>query len=850
MTAKKASPKDLAEKNCCEELARRVAELEARQADQERMRKVQSALYEIAEAASAVRDMGSFYKKLHKIVGKLMYAKNFFIALYDEHRDLITWPYYADTVDIGPVPPARLSDHHGATGWVLRHGQTLADADGGASAAMARGELMLVGSASEGIGVPLKIKGKAVGVIVVQSYIKGVGYQMEDVKVLEFIAQHITTALTRARALEAERQRTEELAQSNKIQTALYKIADAASASHDMQEFYAAIHRIVGELMYAENFFVALYEAQNDLITWPYYVDTVDVEKPAPTRLKDQHGGTAWVLQHGKSLATADGSVSAALERGEAEQVGPVSDGIVVPLNSGGQTIGVLLIQSYIEAIKYTLQDIQVLTFVAQHIATALTRARAIEAERQRTEELAIITSVQTALASKLDFQGIVDSVGDKLAEIFPAENVGIGFLDKASRIFKVPYLFENGKRVEPFEMDMNKGGLMAYTFKTRQPLVINSDFSQRTEEIGLAHFPGEGPVDPKSWLSVPIFSGDEVMGGISLRNWQRENAFSESDVRLLQTLSNSMSVALENARLFDETQRLLKETEQRNAELAIITSVQQGLASKLDYQTIIELVGMKVNEIFNADTTYVALLEAQTQLFEFPYYVDKGHPLEPSALPLGRGLTSRVLETGQPLLLNTREEQRKQDVAFGAYQSETEDLNETYLGVPILLGNSLSGVISVQKYRQYAYDESHLRLLQTLANSMSVALENARLFDEVQKSSAQISEALEQQTASNDILRVIAESPTNIQPVLDVIVHSAALLSGSDDAIISMADNGTLRIDAHYGDLPMLPVGESVPLNRDSVAGRAIIDGQSLQAVHNQRGKKSGYPLGDKVAK
>ena len=93
----------------------------------------------------------------------------------------------------------------------------------------------------------------------------------------------------------------------------------------------------------------------------------------------------------------------------------------------------------------------------------------------------------------------------------------------------------------------------------------------------------------------------------IALQNIDRENAFSESDVRLLQTLATSMSVALENARLFDETQRLLKETEQRAAELAIINSVQEGLASKLDMQAIYDLVGDKIREIFERHDVAIA---------------------------------------------------------------------------------------------------------------------------------------------------------------------------------------------------------------------------------------------------
>ncbi len=103
-----------------------------------------------------------------------------------------------------------------------------------------------------------------------------------------------------------------------------------------------------------------------------------------------------------------------------------------------------------------------------------------------------------------------------------------------------------------------------------------------------------------KSSVYVPLVAGDQVRGLINLIDVEREHAFSDSDVRLLQTLANAMSVALENARLFDETQRLFKETEQRAAELAIINSVQQALAAELDMQAIYDVVGDKIREIFN----------------------------------------------------------------------------------------------------------------------------------------------------------------------------------------------------------------------------------------------------------
>ena len=203
------------------------------------------------------------------------------------------------------------------------------------------------------------------------------------------------------------------------------------------------------------------------------------------------------------------------------------------------------------------------------------------------------------------------------------------------------------------------------------------------------------GTEAPKSTVFVPLIANNEVKGSVSLQNVDRENAFSDSDVRLLQTLANSMSVALENARLFDETQRLLKETEQRAAELAIINSVQQGLASKLDMQAIYDLVGDKVQEIFNADTTAISTYHPAEQVVISRYYVENGHHFTFDPFPMeGPGLYIHVIRSRQPLLISTNEEgQAYNSLQIPSPENEA-DLNETYLGVPILLGEEVKGIV------------------------------------------------------------------------------------------------------------------------------------------------------------
>ena len=128
--------------------------------------------------------------------------------------------------------------------------------------------------------------------------------------------------------------------------------------------------------------------------------------------------------------------------------------------------------------------------------------------------------------------------------------------------------------------------------------------------------------------------AGDQARGLIDLIDMEHEHAFRESDVRLLQTLANSMSVALENARLFDETQRLLKETEQRNAELAIINSVQEGLATELNFQAIVDLVGDKLSEVFDTRDLGITWYDEKNNLLHYLYNFEHGQRLNIPPVP------------------------------------------------------------------------------------------------------------------------------------------------------------------------------------------------------------------------
>src|SRR6185437_13272496 len=317
---------------------------------------------------------------------------------------------------------------------------------------------------------------------------------------------------------------------------------------------------------------------------------------------------------------------------------------------------------------------------------------RLLKETEQRNAELAIINSVQAALAAELEMQGIYDAVGNKIRDIFRDTDMTIRIYDPRTNLVVYPYVVEAGRRMAVDASPLGTTGFEAHVIRTRETIVVNESMDDAIERFGAQTVPGTQM--EKSAVYVPLVSGDQTRGLISLMNVECEHAFSESDVRLLQTLANSMSVALENARLFDETQRLLKETEQRNAELAIINSVQAALAAELDIQGIYDAVGDKIREIFQNRDMGIRIYDPKTDLIHYPYTYESGERLTLDSEPLGgKGFASHVLRTRETLVINENMAQESQK--YGSYTLPGTQMEKSVVLVPMVVGDQARGVIS-----------------------------------------------------------------------------------------------------------------------------------------------------------
>ena len=367
-----------------------------------------------------------------------------------------------------------------------------------------------------------------------------------------------------------------------------------------------------------------------------------------------------------------------------------------------------------------------------------------------------------------------------------------IGAFDHETGYEHFLYEIEKGQKIAGAPRPLDQ--VRRHIIDSRQPFLQNEITSEFTEKFGMRIVPGTET--PKSILFVPLIVGDRVNGYVSLQNIDRTHAFSEGDVQLLVTLANSMSVALENARLFDETQRLLNETEQRNAELAVINRVQEGLVAEMGIQAIYDLVGDTIRDLFDAQVLMIAAFDYEAEVEHFLYHIEKGE----KSVPLPRRmdqLRQHISNTRQPILIDeiTPEVAEK----YGLRVLPGTEVVRSMLLVPMAVGDKVNGYVSLQNLdRTHAFSESDVQLLVTLANSMSVALENARLFDETSHLLQETQRQAAELTTVNTVSQALA-AELELKDLIDLIGDLIRQIFQADIVYVALLDQTTNLINFPY---------------------------------------------------
>ncbi len=374
-----------------------------------RLEAVQAVLLDISHRAARCHDLREFFTALHAAMTRIMRVDNFYIALYDAAAHGVRYAFWIDQKDPPPDPdkvhPLRLEGDT-PTMAVIRTGEARVIASEDWIGRRGKGPHRGIGTRPEHwVGMPLfGNDGRAFGSMVMQSYARGFRYGSEDIALFGMLAGHVADAVERvqfANRLEqaiADRTRSlerevAERRRSELLQRALYEISALSAKSVGLDATYAELHRILRGLMYARNMAVMLYyNDEHDLVGFPYFVDEREGEPEKSYRRPAGHGLTGFVLRSRMPQLVDQQRFQALVESGVLHHVTGNTEfaaWIGAPMIHQGKVLGVLMLRSYDASNVYGDDDLALLTFVAEHIAAALSRKQADEALRAAHAHLA-----------------------------------------------------------------------------------------------------------------------------------------------------------------------------------------------------------------------------------------------------------------------------------------------------------------------------------------------------------------------------------------------------------------------------------------------------------------------------
>lgn len=397
-----------------------------------------------------------------------------------------------------------------------------------------------------------------------------------------------------------------------------------------------------------------------------------------------------------------------------------------VPLVLNHSFIGVLNVESP-EWNAFSERDEQLLITIAGQLATAIERIRLLEQTQQRYQQLLSLNRTSLAITGLLNRAELLEQLATQVLELLHPDTFMVAFYDSLSHSLKIALAIEESRHlseVENLEFPLDEGGLTGWIMKHHTSLLVE-DMSKNA----LPAQPRHTGRPAQSWVGVPLLAHGRLIGVISVQSFQ-PYAFNEEDCRFLESLANQVAIALENARLYEEAQ-------QRLARLAALKDIDRAITSNHNLDETLSVLLEQVRAQLGVDAADILLLNREEHTLDFAAGAGfRTAALKHTRLMLGESYAGKA---AQKRMIVHIPDLKSHPTAFERSEDFASESFDEYFAVPLTNKDEVIGVLEVFHRQPIHAQNEWLQFLEALATQASIAIDNARLFSDLQTSHQQL---------------------------------------------------------------------------------------------------------------